>query len=31
MLNAVADEMPGLTPISEPERLRSGWLDGIKH
>jgi cholest-4-en-3-one 26-monooxygenase len=23
--------MPNLTPISPPERLRSGWLNGIKH
>jgi cholest-4-en-3-one 26-monooxygenase len=31
IFNAIADEMPNLTPISEPERLRSGWLNGIKH
>ena len=31
IFNAVADHMPNLTPISEPERLRSGWLNGIKH
>jgi cholest-4-en-3-one 26-monooxygenase len=31
MFNAVADQMPDLTPISNPERLRSGWLNGIKH
>ncbi len=29
--NAIADHMPDLTPISKPERLRSGWLNGIKH
>jgi cholest-4-en-3-one 26-monooxygenase len=23
--------MPDIKPISEPERLRSGWLNGIKH
>jgi cholest-4-en-3-one 26-monooxygenase len=23
--------MPNLTPLSKPERLRSGWLNGIKH
>jgi cholest-4-en-3-one 26-monooxygenase len=23
--------MPNLRPISPPERLRSGWLNGIKH
>jgi cholest-4-en-3-one 26-monooxygenase len=31
IFNAVADNMPDLTPIGEPERLRSGWLNGIKH
>ncbi len=31
IFNAIADHMPDLTPISEPERLRSGWLNGIKH
>ena len=31
IFNAIADEMPNLTPISKPERLRSGWLNGIKH
>lgn len=31
IFNAVADHMPNLTPIGEPERLRSGWLNGIKH
>jgi len=28
---AVADAMPDLKPIGEPERLMSGWLNGIKH
>jgi cholest-4-en-3-one 26-monooxygenase len=23
--------MPNLVSISQPERLRSGWLNGIKH
>src|SRR6201987_1749242 len=31
MFNAIAENMPDLKPISEPERLRSGWLNGIKH
>jgi cholest-4-en-3-one 26-monooxygenase len=31
MFNAIADHMPDLTPMSPPERLRSGWLNGIKH
>jgi cholest-4-en-3-one 26-monooxygenase len=30
IFNAVADHMPDLNPISAPERLRSGWLNGIK-
>jgi len=31
MFNAIADVMPDLQSISKPERLRSGWLNGIKH
>lgn len=31
IFNAIADHMPDLTPIGEPERLKSGWLNGIKH
>ncbi|KUI26587.1 steroid C27-monooxygenase [Mycobacterium sp. IS-1742] len=31
MFNAIADHMPDLTPLGKPERLRSGWLNGIKH
>lgn len=31
MFNAIADHMPDLTPLARPERLRSGWLNGIKH
>jgi cholest-4-en-3-one 26-monooxygenase len=31
IFNAIANQMPDLTPISPPERLRSGWLNGIKH
>jgi cholest-4-en-3-one 26-monooxygenase len=31
IFNAVADNMPDLKAISTPERLRSGWLNGIKH
>ncbi|NNH70815.1 cytochrome P450 [Nocardia uniformis] len=30
MFNAIADVMPNLRQISEPTRLRSGWLNGIK-
>ncbi|KAA8960506.1 cytochrome P450 [Mycobacterium sp.] len=31
IFNAIADKIPNLTPVSSPERLRSGWLNGIKH
>ena len=31
IFNASADHMPDLTPVGAPERLRSGWLNGIKH
>ncbi|MDV3128691.1 cytochrome P450 [Mycobacterium sp. 21AC1] len=31
IFNAVADHMPDLKPIGDPERLKSGWLNGIKH
>jgi cholest-4-en-3-one 26-monooxygenase len=31
MFNAIADAMPDLTSLVKPERLRSGWLNGIKH
>jgi len=30
MFNAIADQMPTRADIP-PERLRSGWLNGIKH
>lgn len=31
MFNAIADHIPDLKPLGRPERLRSGWLNGIKH
>lgn len=31
MFNAIADHIPDLKPIGEPSRLRSGWLNAIKH
>jgi len=31
MFNAIADHLPDLKPVGEPERLKSGWLNGIKH
>jgi cholest-4-en-3-one 26-monooxygenase len=31
MFNAIADEMPDLTPLADPKRLRSSFITGIKH
>ncbi|QUR67646.1 cytochrome P450 [Mycobacterium spongiae] len=31
MFDAIADTTPDLEPVGKPERLRSGWLNGIKH
>jgi cholest-4-en-3-one 26-monooxygenase len=31
MFNAIADAMPNISSLAKPERLRSGWLNGIKH
>ena len=31
MFNAIADAMPDMKSAGKPERLRSGWLNGIKH
>ncbi len=31
MFNAMADHMPELTPAGDPERLRSPFINGIKH
>lgn len=31
MFNAVADVSPDLNAVSAPVRLRSGWLNGVKH
>jgi len=30
MFNAIADVLPDLSLLGDPERLRSGWLNGIK-
>ncbi|MDN5759851.1 MAG: cytochrome P450 [Tomitella sp.] len=30
IFNAVADVMPDITKLGEPQRLHSGWLNGIK-
>ena len=31
IFNAVADAMPDIRKAGAPERLRSGWINGIKH
>ncbi|MGC2654754.1 MAG: cytochrome P450 [Mycobacterium sp.] len=31
MFNAIADQLPDLASAGAPQRLRSGWLNGIKH
>ncbi|WP_421843474.1 cytochrome P450 [Mycobacterium sp.] len=31
IFNAIADHMPDLRSLGKPDRLRSGWLNGIKH
>jgi len=31
MFNAIADHLPDLKPVSAPERLRSSFINGIKH
>ena len=31
MFNAIADHLPDLKPVAEPERLRSSMINGIKH
>jgi cholest-4-en-3-one 26-monooxygenase len=31
MFDALADTVPDLKALAPPERLRSGWLNGIKH
>jgi cholest-4-en-3-one 26-monooxygenase len=31
IFNAIADVMPNITEVAPPVRLRSSWLNGIKH
>jgi cholest-4-en-3-one 26-monooxygenase len=31
MFGAIAEHMPNLNSAAEPQRLRHGWLNGIKH
>jgi cholest-4-en-3-one 26-monooxygenase len=30
IFNAIADQMPNISKVAEPRRLRSGWINGIK-
>ena len=30
IFNAIADHLPDISLLGDPERLRSGWLNGIK-
>ncbi|MDF3340040.1 cytochrome P450 [Mycolicibacterium septicum] len=30
MFNEIADQIPDITKLSEPQRLRSGWINGVK-
>ena len=30
IFNAIADAMPDIAKAGDPERLRSGWINGIK-
>jgi cholest-4-en-3-one 26-monooxygenase len=30
MFNAIADIIPGIKKTAEPQRLRSGWINGVK-
>ncbi|AKK30874.1 steroid C27-monooxygenase [Mycobacterium sp. EPa45] len=31
IFNEIADQIPDISKLGEPERLRSGWLNGVKH
>jgi cholest-4-en-3-one 26-monooxygenase len=31
IFDAIADAIPNLAEVAAPERLRSGWINGIKH
>lgn len=30
MFNQIADQIPDITKLGEPQRLRSGWINGVK-
>ena len=30
IFNEIADQMPNIAKLAEPQRLRSGWINGVK-
>lgn len=30
MFNEIADQTPDISKLAEPQRLRSGWINGVK-
>lgn len=30
IFNEIADQIPDITKVGEPQRLRSGWINGVK-
>jgi cholest-4-en-3-one 26-monooxygenase len=30
IFNEIADQLPDIAKLAEPQRLRSGWINGIK-
>ena len=30
IFNEIADQIPNISKLAEPQRLRSGWLNGVK-
>jgi cholest-4-en-3-one 26-monooxygenase len=30
IFNEIAEQLPDITKLAEPQRLRSGWINGIK-
>ena len=31
IFNEIADQIPDISKLGEPQRLRSGWINGVKH
>ena len=30
IFNEIADQLPNISKLGEPQRLRSGWINGVK-